>query len=73
MPLLDRLDRFKWDEKKSWSINGMLMEKACQWEKEAHQAHGEEKYRKIGHRWVNNEGNQVMDDEDENADNMLES
>jgi hypothetical protein len=72
-PLLDHLDRFKWDEKKSWLIDGALVEKVCQWEEEACQACEKEEHRKMGHRWVDDEGNQMMDDKDENTDNMSES
>jgi hypothetical protein len=37
-----------------------------QWEEEARQACEEEECRKMGRHWVDNKGNQVMDDEDEN-------
>jgi hypothetical protein len=61
-----------WDKKKSWSIDVAFVEKACQWEEETRQAR-EEEHRKLGRLWVVDEGDQVMDDEDENTDNMSES
>jgi hypothetical protein len=51
----------------------VLAEKARQWEEEARQAREEEERRKMGWRWLDGEGDQVMDDEDENVDNMSES
>lgn len=73
MKIANKVSGFRWDEKKSWSIGGALAEKAHQWEEEARQAREEEERRKMGRRWVDGEGDQVMDDEDENADNMSES
>jgi protein SMG6 len=73
MKIANRVSGFRWDEKRSWSIDGVLTEKARRWEEEARQAREEEERRKMGRRWVDNEGDQVMDDEDGNADNMSES
>jgi hypothetical protein len=38
MKIANKVSGFRRDEKKSWSIDGALAEKACQWEEEAHQA-----------------------------------
>jgi protein SMG6 len=73
MKIANKVSGFRWDEKKSWSIDGALAEKARRWEEEARQAREEEERRKMGRRWVDDEGDQVMDDEDGNADNMSES
>jgi hypothetical protein len=35
MKITNKASRFRWDEKRSWSIDGALMEKAHQWEEEA--------------------------------------
>jgi protein SMG6 len=73
MKIANKVSGFRWDEKKSWSIDGALAEKARQWEEEARQAREEEERRKMGRRWVDGEGDQMMDDEDGNGDNMSES
>jgi protein SMG6 len=73
MKIASKVSGFRWDEKRSWSIDGALAEKARQWEEEARQAREEEERRKMGRRWVDGEGDQMMDDEDENVDNMSES
>jgi hypothetical protein len=71
--IANKVSGFRWDEKKSWSIDGALAEKARRWEEEARQAREEEERRKMGRRWVDGEGDQMMDEEDENVDNMSES
>ena len=73
MKIANKVSGFRWNEKTSWSIDGALAEKARQWEDEARQAREEEERRKMGRRWVDGEGDQMMDDENENADNMSES
>jgi protein SMG6 len=73
MKIANKVSGFRWDEKRSWSIDGALAEKARQWEEEARQAREEEERRKMGRRWVDGEGDQMMDEEEENADNMSES
>ena len=73
MKIANKVSGFRWDEKRSWSIDGALAEKALRWEEEARKAREEDERRKMGRRWVDDEGDQVMDDEDENADNMSES
>ena len=71
MKIANKVSGFRWDENKLWSIDGVLAEKARRWEEEARQAREEEERRKMGRRWVDDEGDQVMDDE--NVDNMSES
>jgi protein SMG6 len=73
MKIANKVSGFRWDEKRSWSIDGALAEKAHQWVEEARQACEEEERRKIGRRWVDGEGDQVMNDKDENTDNISES
>jgi protein SMG6 len=55
-------------ERRAWWIDGVLAEKARQWEEEARQAREEEERRKMGRRWVDVDGDQVMDTEDEITD-----
>jgi len=57
---------FRWDGK--W-IEGVLTEKARQWEEEAR----EEERREMGPRWVDVDGDQLMDIGDEIADALSES
>ena len=71
--IADKVSGFRWDdEKRVWSIDGALAEKARQWEDEARQAREEEERRKMGRRWVDIDGDQVMGVEDE-VINMSES
>jgi protein SMG6 len=49
------------------------MEKARVWEEEERQAHEEEERRKLGRRWVNMDGDELMDVEEGIADNLSES
>jgi len=71
MKIANKVSGFRWDDNKLWSIDGVLAEKARRWEEEARQVREEEERRKMGRRWVDDEGDQVMDDE--NVDNMSES
>jgi protein SMG6 len=71
--IADKVSGFRWDEKRSWWIDGALAEKARRWEEEARQAHEEEERRKMGRRCVDLDGDQVMDDPDEIANYMSES
>ena len=71
--IANKVPGFRWDEKKSWSVDGALAEKARRWEEEARHVREEEERRKMGRRWVDDEGDQMMDDEEGNADNMSES
>lgn len=64
MKIVNKVSGFKWDEKRPWSIDGALAEKARWWEEEVRKAREEEERRKMRRRW---------DDEDENADIMSES
>ena len=64
---------FHWDGKSTWWIARMLAEKARQWEEEDCLAHEEEECRKMGWRWVDLEGDQLMDAEDKVADTLSES
>ncbi len=73
MKIADKVSGFRWDEKRSWWVDGALAEKARRWEEEARQAHEEEERRKMGRRCVDLDGDQVMDDPDENADYVSES
>src|SRR5258708_11237295 len=73
MKIADKVSGFRWDEKRSWWVDGALAEKARGWEEEARQAHEEEERRKMGRRCVDLDGDQVMDDPDENADYVSES
>jgi hypothetical protein len=66
--IASKVSGFRWDEKRTWWVDGVLAEKARQWEEEARQAREEEERRKMGRRWVDVEGDQVMDVEDETAD-----
>jgi hypothetical protein len=50
----------------------ILAEKASQWEEEERLAQ-EEEHRKIGRRWADLDGDQLMDVEDEVADTLSES
>ena len=51
----------------------MLTEKARQCEEENRLAHKEEERRMMGRRWVDLDGDQLMDIEDEVADTLSES
>ncbi|KAH9057140.1 hypothetical protein EDB83DRAFT_2390413 [Lactarius deliciosus] len=53
---------FVWDGKRS-----------CVWEEEDRQAREEEERRKLGRRWVDVEGDELMDVEDDTTDNLSES
>jgi protein SMG6 len=64
---------FEWDGKSKWWIDGVLAEKARQWEEEDRQAREEEERRKMGRRWIDLDGDQLMDVEDEIADTLSES
>jgi hypothetical protein len=66
--IANKVSGFRWDEKRSWWIDGALADKARQWEEEARQAREEEERRKMGRRWVDVDGDQVMDAEDEVTD-----
>jgi hypothetical protein len=68
LKISNKVSGFRWDEKKAWWVDGMLAEKARQWEEEARQAREEDERRKMGRRWVDVEGDQVMDVEDETAE-----
>ena len=72
MKIADRVSGFRWDEKRTWWIDGALKEKSRQWEEETRQAREEEERRKMGRRWVDVDGDQLMDVEDEIVD-MSES
>jgi hypothetical protein len=52
-----------------WLIDRMLAEKARQWEEEDYLVH-EEEHRKMGRRWVDLDGDQLMDVKDEVADTL---
>jgi hypothetical protein len=45
MKITDKVSGFRWDEKRSWSIDGALAEKARQWVEEARHAREEEERR----------------------------
>jgi len=64
---------FEWDGKRSWWVDGALAEKARVWEEEERQAREEEERRKLGRRWVDVVGDELMDVEDDTADNLSES
>ena len=64
---------FRWDGKCTWWIEGVLAEKARQWEEEDRQVREEDERRKMGRRWVDVNGDQLMDVEDEIADTQSES
>ncbi|KAI9463378.1 hypothetical protein F5148DRAFT_1313175 [Russula earlei] len=64
---------FMWDGKSTWKVDGVLAEKVRQWEEEDRLAREEEERRKMGRRWVDVDGDQLMDIEDEIADNLSES
>ena len=49
----------------TWWIDEILAEKARQWEEEDRLTLEEEERRKMGRRWVDPDGNQLMDVEDE--------
>jgi hypothetical protein len=63
---------FRWDGKCKWWVEGVLADKARQWEEEDRQAREEEERRKMGRRWVDVDGDQLMDVE-EIADTLSES
>ncbi|KAI9433991.1 hypothetical protein H4582DRAFT_1983834 [Lactarius indigo] len=58
---------------RSWWVDGMLAEKSRVWEEEDRQAREEEERRKLGRRWVDIEGDELMDVEDDTTDNLSES
>jgi protein SMG6 len=68
LKIANEVSGFRWDEKRAWLIDGVLAEKARQWEEEAFQAREEEERRKMGLHWVDVRGDQVMDVEDQIAD-----
>jgi hypothetical protein len=47
MKIANKVSEFRWDEKKSWPIDGALTEKARQREEEAPQAREEDECRKM--------------------------
>jgi protein SMG6 len=49
------------------------MEKARVWKEEGRRAHEEEERRKLGRRWVDMDGDELMDAEEDIADNLSES
>jgi len=51
---------FHWDGKMAWWINRILAEKLCQWEEEDCLAREKGECRKMGRRWVNPDGDQLM-------------
>jgi hypothetical protein len=50
------ISRFYWNGKSTWWIDGILTEKAGQWEEEDHLARKDEERRKMGRRWVDLDG-----------------
>jgi len=64
---------FHWDRRSTWWVDGMLAEKARQWEEEDRLACEEEEHRQMGQRWVDLDGDQLMDIEDGIADTFSES
>jgi len=64
---------FRWDGKGARGIDGVLAEKVRQWEEEDRQVREEEERRKMGQRWIDVDGDQLMDVEDEIADPLSES
>lgn len=64
---------FGWDGKKTWWVDGVLAEKVRVWEEEERQAREEEERRKLGRRWVDVDGDEMMDVEDDLVDNLSES
>jgi protein SMG6 len=64
---------FRWDGKCTWWVEGVLAEKTRQWEEEDRQAREEEERRKMGRRWIDVDGDQLMDVEDEIVDTTSES
>jgi len=64
---------FMWDGRNTWKVDGVLAEKARRWEEEDRQAREEEERRKMGRRWVDVDGDQLMDAEEVIVDNMSES
>jgi protein SMG6 len=64
---------FRWDESGSWWIDGALAEKARVWEEEDRLAREEEERRKLGRRWVDVDGDELMDVEEDIVDNLSES
>jgi len=57
----------------TWWIDGILAEEVCQWEEEDHLTCKEQEHRKMGQHWVDLDGNQLMDVEDEATDTLLRS
>ena len=64
---------FRWDGRRGWEIDGALAEKARVWEEEERQAREEEERRKLGRRWVDVDGDELMAVEEDIADNLSES
>ncbi|KAI0303402.1 hypothetical protein B0F90DRAFT_1911396 [Multifurca ochricompacta] len=63
---------FRWDGRRTWSIDGVLAEKVRVWEEEDHQAaREEEERRKLGRRWMDLDGDELMNGEGETVDNLL--
>ncbi|KAI0262907.1 hypothetical protein BC834DRAFT_889594 [Gloeopeniophorella convolvens] len=56
---------FRWDGKRAWAVDGVLAEKVRAWAAEDRAAHEEAARRRLGTRWVDADGDEVMDvDED---------
>jgi protein SMG6 len=64
---------FRWDERGVWWIDGPLEAKTRVWEEEDRQAREEEERRKLGTRWVDVDGDELMDVEEGLVDNLSES
>lgn len=64
---------FRWDGRSTWWVDGVLAEKVRRWEEEDRQAREEEERRKMGQRWIDVDGDQLMDVDDETTDNLSES
>jgi len=60
MKIAKVVPRFHWDGRMVWWINRILAEKLCQWEEEDCLARKEGEHRKVGQRWVNPDGDQLM-------------
>ena len=64
---------FRWDERGGWWIDGPLEVKTRVWEEEDRQSREEEERRKLGRRWVDVDGDELMDVEEGLVDNLSES
>ena len=64
---------FGWDGRKMWWVDGVLAEKVRVWEEEEREAREEEERRKLGRRWVDLDGDELMDVEDDPVENLSES